>query len=64
MIESLSGRELRLKITMLGSCLGEKKFRQGTFMAVVIQLARILHLSRSCPVELPGSSLPSLICRR
>ena len=63
-IFSLQGRESRVKITMLGSCLGGKKLRELTLMAEEIQHANMLHLSKTFPRALLGSSFCTLNCRR
>ena len=63
-ILSLAGRVSREKITMLGSCLGEKKFLELTLIVEDIQHANMLHLSKTVPSVLPGSSSCSLNCRR
>ena len=63
-ILSFSGREKREKITMVGSCLGEKKLEQVTSILAEIQFAKMLHLSMICPEVLLGSSSAIRICRR
>ena len=49
---------------MEGSCLGGKKLRELTLMAVEIQFASMLHLSKTFPRALLGSSFCNLNCRR
>ena len=62
-ILSLSWRDSRVKYTMLGSCLGEKKFEQQISSLADIQFAKILHLRKRVFGSMPGS-LPILICLR
>ena len=63
-ILSFSARVSREKITMEGSCLGGKKLRELTLMAEEIQFANMLHLSKTFPKVLLGSSFCNLNCRR